>query len=153
MNRRHIPLRIAPFDPQDLHVMTPCALALREMALIDRSALAFARAQEGRGFTARDARGHVVCCAGASVIHSRYATLWAIYADHIGPAAAAGLLRATRHFIGKLGEEFARVDAMVSADEGRAVKWAKACGLSLEARLAEANPAGGDYLVFRKVSA
>lgn len=151
MIRRHYPLAISPFDPQDLHQMAPSALALREMALTDRSALAFARAQEARGFSARDARGRVVCCAGASVIHARYATLWAIYADSIGPAAAAGLIRATRHFIDLLRNDFARVDALVSVEEVRAIKWARACGLSLEATLAEANPAGGDFLVFRKV--
>lgn len=153
MSRPHHILSIKPFEAQDIDELTPCALALREMAAMDRHALADIRARDGRGFTARDGRGRVVCCAGASVVHQHYATLWAFYAEGIGAATAARLIKATRHFIDKLSEEFARVDAFASSEAPQAAKWAMACGLSFEARLAHANPAGGDFLVYRKVRA
>lgn len=151
MSRRHHMLKIAPFAPQDMDELAPCALALRELAVSDRYALAAHRAAQGNAFSARDSHGRLLCCAGITQVHASYGTLWALYAERIGAGSAAGLIRATAHFIECMRGEFTRIDAMVAVDEPKAAKWAMACGLTLEARLADAHQAGGDLLIFRKV--
>lgn len=138
-------IRVAPFRVDDAG-----ALILRPGTALtwhDRQAVTQRFAAAGRSFTVRNG-DRVIACGGAVEQHARHASLWAIYGEGISRKTWGRLLKGARELIAALPH--ARVDALVAPGDEGAIGWAKACGLMLEARLYEANPLGGDMLLYRR---
>lgn len=139
---------VAPFRAQDV-----AALQLQTSQLVDlrwheaRDMGETLASAPGRAFTVRDAAGRVIFCGGAQDRHADYATLWALFAQ----GKREGMIflwRRTRHFVASLPH--ARVDALVEADDARAIVFARAIGLREEHRMPGASPNGGAIAIFSR---
>lgn len=118
-----------------------------------------ARDREARGpaWTARDAAGRVICCAGFYTMacdkvtgEPRHAVAWAALSANIGLRAHLAITRFARARVER--SALARIDAYMVADpSGRCAKWAYACGLFFQTTLANWGADGSLVLLFARV--
>jgi len=112
-----------------------------------------ARALEGQGdaWTAFDGDGRVLCCAGiAEVFKGRQGVAWAMLAADIGAAAHLAITRFAKDQIAR--SPLIRIETLVAADaRGRGAKWARACGLRLNAIVECWGAASETMMLFERI--
>lgn len=140
--------RVTPFRAADVAALQLQASQLTDLRWHEARDMGETLASApGVAFTVRDADGRVIFCGGAQERHANYATLWALFAE----GKRAGMIflwRRTRHFVAQL--PYRRVDALVEADDARAIVFARAIGLREEHRMAGASPRGGAIAIFSR---
>lgn len=141
-------IHVERFRPEHAEAMAISQIGARDLEWHDRRKILQAYADGLEGFTVRDGDGRVLFCGGHVERHPQYATLWAVYAEGIGPRSWGWLLERTRRYILELPHR--RVDAMVAPGTA-AGRWAKRCGLRPETTLMAAAPDGGDMLIYRRM--
>lgn len=139
-------IAVSELGPADLSALVAQPRQQAERAGTDAAALLAA----GPGFAVRDGGDRVIAACGFYVNHPGYATAWALVADGKRGAMVA-LTRAIARAI--TAASWRRVDTVVRADWPEAVAWAGMVGLTLEHRLANYYPDGGDALLLARIRA
>lgn len=139
---------IRPFERGDLIGLQVQAGQHGDLALIgDLSAHDAACFEGGPAWTAVDAGGRVIGCAGLIIQRPHHGTAWAMLGD-IGPI---GLLAATRAALAVLdASSLRRIDAMIAPGFDAARQWAIRLGFELEGIMRCWGPDGSDWSLWSR---
>lgn len=111
-------------------------------------------AQFGVAWTAL--RGEeILCCSGFREIYAGHGVAWAAFADPavIGALAGGRITRFARETLdAQLGARFHRIEALVEADNDRAITWARRIGLEPAAVLRKYGAEARDHILFERVA-
>jgi len=111
-------------------------------------------AEHGVAWTAQ--RGErILCCSGFREIYRGHAVAWAAFADPAEIGALAGgriTLFARATLAAVLGDRFHRIEAIIEADNERALMWARRIGLEPSAVLRKYGGEARDHILFERVA-
>ncbi|MGF7151324.1 hypothetical protein FHS96_004987 [Sphingomonas zeicaulis] len=139
---------ITPFVAADLDALVLQDAQRREIVALGAVGAGPRLEAAGPAFTARDAGGRVIACAGLIEVHAGHATAWARLAADKGHDFVA-FTRATRRVLD--ASSYRRIDTPVMADFLAGCRWAQLLGMGLEARLRAYGAGGEDVLVYARV--
>ena len=122
-------VRFRPFEPGDVVAidLQPSQRTSTEQLALPMS-LEYGEqiAASGPAWTALDADGRILCCAGIGTVFPGHGVAWALLSANVG-AAHVSITRFARALIAQC--EYRRIEALVDAANDRACRWAELVGL------------------------
>jgi RimJ/RimL family protein N-acetyltransferase len=97
----------------------------------------------------------ILCCSGFREIYAGHAVAWAAFTDPaaIGAIAGGRITAFARDTLeSNLGRRFHRIEALIEADNLRALEWAKRIGLEPAALLRKYGAEARDHILFERVA-